>query len=84
MLYMSNDKKKIFDTERECYEYEQQLEQEKIKNERIEAERQEKINVINKKYKELQELISEYEGKYVIRQKPYFAPVQELLNMLYG
>lgn len=82
MLYMSNDKKRVFDTEQECCEYEQQMERERVKNERLEAKRQEKINVINKKYQELQELISEYENEYGIRQKPYFAPVYELVNML--
>lgn len=83
MLYMSNDKKRVFDTERECCEYEQQIDQERVKKEMFEAKRKEKINVINKKYQELQELISEYEGEYGIRQKPYFAPVYELVNMLY-
>lgn len=83
MLYMSNDKKRIFDTERECFEYEQQIEQERIKNERSEAEKREKITIINKKYKELQKLISEYENEYGVRQKPYFAPAYELVNMLY-
>lgn len=82
MLYMSNDKKRVFDTERECCEYGQQIEQERVKNERLEEKRQEKINVINKKYQELQALISEYESEYSIRQNLYFAPVYELINML--
>lgn len=31
MLYMSNDRKGIFKTEQECLEYEQNVEQERIK-----------------------------------------------------
>lgn len=81
MRYVSDDGK-VFDTERECDEYEQHIKSERNKREQLERERQERLEVINRKYKELQNLISEYERDYGIRQKAYFAPVCELMNML--
>lgn len=81
MRYMSDDGK-VFNTEQECYEYEEQVKEKTADKERLEAERQKKLNEINKKYKELQELISGYEKKYSVRQSPYFAPIYELMNML--
>lgn len=84
MLYMSNDRKMVFENEQECCEYEQQIEQERINREKIEIEKHVKLEVINKKYEELQKLISEYSKSYGVKQKPYFAPFYELLDMLYG
>ncbi len=81
MRYMSDDGK-VFNTEQECYEYEEQVKEKTADKERLEAERQKKLNEINKKYKELQELISGYEKEYSVRQSPYFAPIYELMNML--
>lgn len=80
MRYISDDGK-VFNTEQECCEYERQIRQ-KMNKEKLEAERQNKLNIINKKYEELQELISEFEKEYDVRQKPYFAPIYELMNML--
>lgn len=82
MLYMSNDKKRIFDTEQECSEYERQIERERVKNEKLEMERQNRLDVINKKYEELQKLVSEFERDYRVRQRTYFAPICELMDML--
>lgn len=83
MRYISDDGK-VFNTEQECCNYEQKLEDQRIKKEQLEKERENRLNDINKKYKELQELISEFEKDYSVKQKPYFAPIYELLDMLYG
>jgi len=83
MKYIIDDGK-IFNTEQECCEYEQQVKQEKVKREKFEMERQNKMNVINKKYEELQNLLLEFEKEYGVKQRPYFAPVHELINMLCG
>lgn len=55
----------------------------KAMKERLEEERRRRICEINKKYEELQKLISEFEKDFMVRQKPYFTPVNELMNMLY-
>lgn len=39
MLYMSNDRKGIFKTEQECYEYEQRIKREKENEEKLEKKR---------------------------------------------
>ena len=41
-----------------------------------------KLDAINKKYDELQELVLNFTKEYGIRQAPYFAPIYELMNML--
>lgn len=81
MKYISDDGK-VFNTEQECYEYEQHIEDQKEKRKRLEEERQDKLNTINKKYGELQNLLSEYEKDYGVKQRPYIAPFYELLDML--
>ena len=83
MKYISDDGK-VFNTEQECCEYEQQVENERTKRERLEKEAQDKLSDINKKYQELQNLLSEYEKDYGIRQRPYVAPFYEILDMLCG
>ena len=83
MKYMSNDGK-VFNTEQECCEHEQQIEMDKVRKEKLETERLNRLDVINKKYEELQRLISEYEKDYSVRQRPYIAPFCELLDMLCG
>lgn len=83
MLYMSNDKKKIFDTERECYEYEQCIKKEKENEIKLERERRSRLNSINKKCEDLQRDIAEYKKDYGTRLEGYFTPFHELLNMLY-
>lgn len=50
----------------------------------MEKRRQERLGVINKKYEELQNLLSEYEKDYGVRQRPYVAPFYEILDMLCG
>lgn len=76
MRYVSDDGKKIFLTEQECLNYEndviKQLEEKKIKEEM----RQKKINTINERYKELVSLVNEYSeeyktGKYLRFMSPY-------------
>ena len=83
MKYIS-DNGKVFNTEQECCEYEQQVENERTKRERLEKARQDTLSDINKKYQELQNLLSEYEKDYGIRQRPYVAPFYEILDMLCG
>ena len=81
MRYISDDNK-VFNTEQECCEHEQKMRDGKAMKEKLEKERQKRICEINKKYEELQKLISEFEKDFVVRQKPCFAPVCELMNML--
>lgn len=83
MLYMSNDRKRIFKTEQECLEYEQNVEQERIKKEKLEMERQNRLDSISKKYEDLQKEIAEYKSDYGVKQMPYFAPIYELMSMLH-
>lgn len=82
MRYISDDGK-VFNTEKECYEYEQKIEVERVKRDKLEMERQNRLDSINKKYEDLQEEISEYRKDYGIRQIPCFAPIYELMDMLY-
>lgn len=56
----------------------------KKKREKLELDRQNRLNVINKKYEELQNLLSEYEKDYGVKQRLYIAPFYELLDMLCG
>ena len=83
MRYISDDGK-VFNTEQECCEYEQHVKNERVKKERLEKERQDRLSAINKKYEELQDLLSEYEKDYGVRQMPYVAPFYEILDMLCG
>lgn len=85
MLYMSDDKKRVFKTEQECYEYEQHVENQRIKRDQLEMDRQNRLNNINKKYEELQSLIFKYEKDYGIRQRTfYLVPIYDLVNILCG
>lgn len=83
MRYISDDGK-VFNTEQQCCEYEQQIRQNKENEEKLRAERQNKLNIINRKYEELQNLLSEFEKDYGVRQRPYVAPFYEILDMLHG
>lgn len=83
MKYISDDGK-VFNTEEECCDYEQRIEMEKVKREKLEAERKNRLEEINKKYDELQDMLSEYEKVYGVRQRPYVAPFYEILDMLCG
>ena len=71
MLYMSDDGKQVFKTERECCEYEQKIENDRIKKEKLEMERQDRLEAINKKYEELQDLILAYRKDYDVRVERY-------------
>lgn len=83
MRYISDDGK-VFNTEQECCEHERQVENQIAKREQLEKERQERLKSINKKYEELQNLFSEYEKDYGVRQRLYIAPFCEILDMLCG
>lgn len=81
MKYMSEDGK-VFNSEQECCEHEQKLEVERIRREELEKERQNRLDTINKKYEDLQNLISAYNKDYGVKLEGYFTPFQELVNML--
>ena len=81
MRYISNDGK-VFNTAQECCEHEQQIEKNRLRKEQLEMERQNRLDSISKKYEELQNLLSEYERDYGVRQRPYVAPFYEILEML--
>lgn len=83
MKYISNDGK-VFNTEQECCEHEQKIEKNRIRKEQLEMDRLNRLDKINKKYEELQNLLSEYEKDYGVRQRPYVAPFYEILDMLCG
>lgn len=81
MKYISDDGK-VFNTEQECCEHEQRVKDQKIKRKQLEKERKDRLGIINKKYDELQNLLSEYEKDYGVRQRPYVAPFYEIFDML--
>ena len=83
MRYISDDGK-VFNTEQECCEHEQRVENQRVKREQLEKERQKRLGAINKKYEELQNMLSEYEKDYGVKQRPYVAPFYEILDMLCG
>lgn len=83
MKYVSDDGK-VFNTEQECCVHEQKISAEKIRKEQLESERRKKLETINEKYTELQQLLSEYEYDFGVRQRPYVAPFYEILDMLCG
>ena len=72
MLYMSNDRKRVFDTERECCEYEQ----------RIQREQREKLQKIKNAYEELEKLVMEYGQLYGLQKELYFAPSCSFIDAL--
>lgn len=82
MRYISDDGK-VFNTEQECCEHEQKIEIERIKRDKLQMERQNRLDSINKKYEDLQKEIFEYRKDYGVRQTPYFTPIYELMNMLH-
>lgn len=82
MRYISDDGK-IFNTEQECCEYEQKIKAERVKRDKLEMERQNRLDSINKKYEDLQKAISEYRKDYGTRLEGYFTPFKEVVNMLY-
>lgn len=85
MRYISDDGK-VFNTEQECCEHEQEIErlknEEKIKRNKLELERQNMCKEISHKYKELDNLVLEYTRKFPTKYPIYFAPLDELLHML--
>lgn len=76
MKYISDDGK-VFNTEQECCEYERKIETDRIKREKLEMERRDRMDVINKKYKELKDLIYEYRKDYNVS----LIPLQELMSL---
>ncbi len=87
MRYISEVDNKVFNTEQECLEYENAVkksrEEELKRKEKLQMERQNRLDNINRKYEELQKLITDYRKDYGVRMEGYFTPFQELVNMLY-
>lgn len=59
------------------------MEQERIKKEKLEMERQNRLDSISKKYEDLQKEIAKYKSDYGVKQILYFAPIYELMGMLH-
>ncbi len=87
MRYISEVDNKVFNTEQECLEHENNVrksrEEELKRKEKLQIERQNRLDNINRKYEELQKLITDYRNDYGVRLEGYFTPFQELVNMLY-
>lgn len=84
MRYISDDGK-VFNTEQECCEHEQglnEIREEMLKKQKLELERQNMCNKISCKYKELTDLLSIYTERFPTKYPIYFAPLDELLYML--
>lgn len=84
MRYISDDNK-VFNTEQECYEHEQQIkksEEARIKKEKLESERKILMNQICHKRKELRELTQTYYRKFGVTVGEYL-PFSEFLKILY-
>lgn len=81
MRYLSEDNK-VFNSEQECCEHEQKIRSDKVMKEKLEEERKKRLKIINEKYQELQKLVSDFERDFVVSQKPYFASIYELMDML--
>lgn len=79
MRYISDDGK-VFNTEQECCEYENRIrrerEEELKRKEKLEIERRNRLDTINKKYKELQKLMSDYRKDYSVSLVGYTTPFQ--------
>lgn len=84
MRYISDDGK-VFNTEQECFEHEQQIkkaeEAERIKKEQLESERKTLMNQICQKHKELNELAQIYYDKFDVRTIGSI-PLSEYLKIL--
>ena len=82
MLYMSNDRNGIFETEQECLEYEQRIEQERVRKKKLEMERQNRLDTINKKYKDLQKDVSKFTDDYGIQPILFSSSFLNFLDMM--
>ena len=83
MKYISEDGK-VFDTEQECLEHEKEIEAEKVRKEKLEEERQSRLNTIYEKYEELNTLISDYNKDYTydshIHSRKLFDDVMDMMK----
>lgn len=86
MRYISDDGK-VFNTAQECSEYELEVErlknEERIRKDKLETERQKDMEEICQKRKELRELTENYQNKYCVKIGEYL-PFGEFLKILYG
>ena len=83
MRYISDDGK-VFNTEHECLEHEKGLEEEKCRKEKLEMERKNRLNSINKKYVDLQKDIFEYKKDYGDTGIGYISPFEEFAKLVLG
>lgn len=85
MRYISDDGK-VFNTEEECLDHEnsekKRVEEERIKKEQFETERKELLKEVKGLYGALEQKVQEYEVKYGLGKKVYFAPFYDILSML--
>ncbi len=81
MRYISDDGK-VFNTEQECLEHEQKIEQERVEREKWKAEKQSKLEEIYSKELEIQTLIREFEKKYCKKAKVHFKTPADLVKLL--
>ena len=66
MRYISDDGK-VFNTEQECLEHENSVNEERIKTEKLKKEQNNRYNKIKEHYEELMKEISSYEKDYNTR-----------------
>lgn len=64
MLYMSNDRKYLFRTEQECYEYEEKIKQDILKKEELKKRQKERYENIIKHLGEVMNEMQDYERDY--------------------
>lgn len=81
MKYISDDGK-VFNTEHECLEHEKCLEEEKRRKEKLEMERKNRLDSINKKYEDLQKDVSEYKKDYGNTGIGYISPFEEFAKLI--
>lgn len=83
MRYISDDGR-VFNTEKECYEYEKHIQDEEDKRIKLEEQRRSELDEINRKYDELHDLISNYKQKYGDIKINYVSPFSEFARLLLG
>lgn len=83
MRYISDDGK-VFNTEHECCEHEQRIGQERIRKEKLEMERKNRLDSINKKYEDLQKDVFEYKKDYGDTKINYVSPFEEFARLVLG
>lgn len=84
MKYLSEYGDKVFNTEQECLEYENEKKRQLELTEQRKRERQKDLDAINEKHHELEKLISAFDEKYGTKEPIYIPPFYYLLRALCG